>query len=159
MAPMMVVYPNGGRAAREMDAQSGSPAYGSYMIESTIVNELIPTIDATFRAIGTPLSRAVQGFSMGGQGCERMVFRYPQLFSSAYCFAPAIDDTHSNVMANEPVMMRNMFNNDPVLYQHDTVWDISTNNAANIRKPIHVTIGSADSLLSYNQTMDSQLTS
>ena len=160
VAPMIMVFANGGRNSKYMDAQPGTPAYGSYMVESTIVKELIPAIDANFRTIGTPQARATQGMSMGGEGCLRFAFRYRQLFSSAYCFAPAIDDVASNVMSGDPALLANMFNNDASLFQQDTVWDISTNNAANVvGLPIHVTIGSADALLSVNQRMDSQLTS
>jgi hypothetical protein len=45
------------------------------------------------------------------------------------------------------------------LFQQNTVWVLSANNAANIRLPLHMIIGSTDSLLSLNQRMDSQLTS
>jgi S-formylglutathione hydrolase FrmB len=156
---MIVVFPNGGLNSHYMDAQPRTPAFDVYMIESMMINELIPIIDRNYRTLATAAGRAMQGFSMGGQGCERLAFKYPQLFSSMYCFSPAIDDNSSNVMANEPALMANMFNNNIMLFQNNTAQNIAAANATNINGlPIHVTIGSADSLLSVNQSMDTQLT-
>jgi enterochelin esterase-like enzyme len=158
---MIVVFPNAGRNSKYMDAQNnGASAYPGYMVQMTIVAELIPFIDATYHTIGTPESRAVQGFSMGGMGCELMMFKFPQLFGSAYCFAPANDDDGINVLMNEPAFALNMFNKDTNLFHANTAWALSTNNASAINgHSIHVTIGSLDDLLPSNRTMDNQLTS
>lgn len=63
---MIVVYPNGGHNSKYMNAQRGTDVYGCYMVENTIINELIPSIDSTYRTIATKEGRAMQGFSMGG---------------------------------------------------------------------------------------------
>jgi S-formylglutathione hydrolase FrmB len=158
--PMIVVFPNGGLNSKYMDAQPGTPAYGSYMVESTIIKELIPYVDSNYRTVATQQGRAMQGFSMGGEGCERFGFKFPQLFSSIFCFAPAIDDVASNVLTKDPALMANMYNNNTSLFQQNSVWGISTSNVASINGlPIRVVVGSADRLLSGNQQMDSQLTS
>jgi hypothetical protein len=49
-----------------MDAAVGSSMYGVLMIETTIIRELIPHIDATYRTIASKEGRAVQGGSGGG---------------------------------------------------------------------------------------------
>jgi S-formylglutathione hydrolase FrmB len=158
--PMIVVFPNGGLNSKYMDAQPGTPAYGSYMVESTIIKELIPYVDSNYRTIERQQGRAVQRFSMGGGGCERFGFKFPQLFSSIFCFAPAIDQIASNVLTKDPALMANLYNNNTSLFQNNSVWGLSTGNAVNINGlPIHVVVGSADSLLSGNQQMDRQLTS
>jgi hypothetical protein len=47
------------------------------------------------------LFRCTQGLALGND--ERMRARkIPQLVSSIYCFAPAIDDTESNIGTYEP---------------------------------------------------------
>jgi esterase/lipase superfamily enzyme len=98
--------------------------------------------------------------SMGGMGCLRLAFKYPQLFSSVFGFAAAIDDNASNVMANEPALMPAMFNNNPSLFSGQTAQTIAANNAANIRGlPIHFVVGSADGLLPHNQALDTLLNS
>jgi enterochelin esterase-like enzyme len=158
--PMIMVFVNGGVNSKYMDSQPGSPAFPSYRPQSSIVGELIPTVDATYRTIRTPTARAVMGFSMGGMGCELMMFKYPQMFDSAYCYAPAIDDNSNNIMKNERMLMANMFNDDVTAFQNETVWVLSTNNASDISGlPIHISVGSNDWLLSFNQQMDSQMTS
>jgi pimeloyl-ACP methyl ester carboxylesterase len=87
-------------------------------------------------------------------GSLRLAFKYPQLFSSVFAFNPAVDDNASNVMVNEPKLMAAMFNNDPNLFDQNTVFTLANNNAANIRGlPIHIVIGSLDSLLPYNQDL------
>ena len=53
------------------------------MGETVFVKELIPHIDATYRTWGTRESRALEGYSQGGRGATRIIFRYPELFLSA----------------------------------------------------------------------------
>jgi enterochelin esterase-like enzyme len=161
VAPMIMVFPNGGLNSKYMDAQNNSAmAYPWYMVQKSIVSELIPFIDAKYRTIADSGSRAVQGYSMGGMGCQLLMFKFPQMFSSAYCFAPANHHSGRDILAREPKFALNMFNNDANLFQANTVWAISTNNASIINgHPIHVTVGSLDGLLASNKTMDDHLTS
>lgn len=51
--------------------------------EDVFVKELIPHIDATYRTIAKRDGRALQGFSQGGRGTTRIMFKYPDLFVSA----------------------------------------------------------------------------
>jgi endo-1,4-beta-xylanase len=51
--------------------------------EDVFVKELIPHIDATYRTIGKRSGRAIEGFSQGGRGTTRIMFKYPELFASA----------------------------------------------------------------------------
>jgi endo-1,4-beta-xylanase len=53
------------------------------MMETTVIKELIPHIDATYRTLTTQDGRAIQGGSMGGMGSLKFAFKYPGLFSSA----------------------------------------------------------------------------
>lgn len=160
--PMIYVFPKNGDHA--MDAIPGAPAYGAYMGESTIIYELISFIDANYCTIATAAGRAFQGFSMGGQDCERLSFKFPQLISSIYCFAPAIDDTGSNIGTNEPAFLSNMFNGNATAFQAATVWGLTASNAGAIiaqSLPLHVTIGDQDTLYTggYQTSLYSQLDS
>jgi enterochelin esterase-like enzyme len=154
LPPMIMVWANCGHNTKYMDAAVGSSMYGVLMIETTIIRELIPHIDATYRTIASKEGRAVQGGSGGGMGALRFAFKYPQMFSSVFAFNPAVDDNASNVMINERGLMAAMFNNDPILFDQNTVFTLAKNNAANIRGlPIHIAIGSLDDLLPYNQDL------
>jgi S-formylglutathione hydrolase FrmB len=163
--PMIAVFPNGGSDSKYQNAAFGAPAYSNYNGETQIL-ELIQFVDATYKTNPTRAGRALQGFSMGGQGCERIGFKYPQLFSSLYCIAPAIDDNASNVVANEPALMTAMYGGTATVnttaFQNNTAQNIATQNAKNIAgTAIHVLIGNAPSetLLAVNQSMDAQLSS
>ena len=158
LQPTIYVMINGFRNSKYRDAMPGSPMFGIHMIESSFISELIPTIDATYRTVATKGGRAIQGYSMGGMGALRFAFKYPQLFSSVYAISPAIDDNASNVLANEPILMRNMFNNDAAAFAAQNAQAFAASNAANIRgMPIHVLIGAQEGLLPDNQALMSQL--
>ena len=51
--------------------------------EDVFVKELIPHIDKIYRTIGKREGRAIEGFSQGGRGTTRIMFKYPELFCSA----------------------------------------------------------------------------
>ena len=57
-------------------------------VESMIIKDLIPHIDATYRTIAGREHRWIGGMSMGGGGCLALAFTYPNLFSSVLAYAP-----------------------------------------------------------------------
>jgi len=77
VAPMIYVFVNGG-AMSHYDF----PALKSYG-ETAFVKELIPHVDATYRTIASRAGRGLEGFSQGGRGTGRIMFKFPDLFCSA----------------------------------------------------------------------------
>jgi endo-1,4-beta-xylanase len=77
--PMILVMPNGGKATLYKDSQDGK-----FMGETTIVKELIPHIDKTYRTIAARHGRCIEGFSMGGRGSTRLAMKYPDMFCSLF---------------------------------------------------------------------------
>lgn len=75
--PVIYVFVNGGRVSHY-----NMPHFDS-MGEDVFVKELIPHIDATYRTIADRAGRGVEGFSQGGRGTTRIMFKHPELFSSA----------------------------------------------------------------------------
>lgn len=75
--PMIYVFVNGG-AMSHYDF----PELKSFG-ESTFIQELIPHIDAEYRTIADRAGRALEGFSQGGRGTARIMFKHPELFCSA----------------------------------------------------------------------------
>jgi endo-1,4-beta-xylanase len=53
------------------------------MGEDVFIKELIPHVDATYRTIPRREGRGLEGFSQGGRGTARIMFRHPHLFISA----------------------------------------------------------------------------
>lgn len=71
------VFPNGGPMS-----WYNYPRFQDGQGEDVFVKELIPHIDATYRTRGKE-GRAIEGFSQGGRGTTRIMFRYPAHFASA----------------------------------------------------------------------------
>ncbi|MBI1310680.1 1,4-beta-xylanase [bacterium] len=75
--PAIYVFVNGGEVSHYNYPQKKS------MGEDIFINELIPHIDATYRTIAKREGRGIEGFSQGGRGTTRIMFRHPDLFCSA----------------------------------------------------------------------------
>lgn len=75
--PTIYVFPNGGPMSwyNYPQIENGSG-------EDVFVKETIPHIDATYRTLGKQ-GRALEGFSQGGRGTTRILFKHPELFVSA----------------------------------------------------------------------------
>ncbi|MCX6858036.1 MAG: alpha/beta hydrolase-fold protein [Verrucomicrobia bacterium] len=80
--PMLVVFPNGLASSMWCDSKDGAVP-----METIVIKELLPHIDATARTIATREGRVVEGFSMGGYGGARLGFKYPQLFGAVSILA------------------------------------------------------------------------
>ena len=78
VAPMIYVFVNGGPVSH-YNMPNRVHARG----EDVFVKELIPHIDTTYRTIANRKGRAIEGFSQGGRGTTRIMFKHPQLFCSA----------------------------------------------------------------------------
>lgn len=73
--PMIYVFVNGGRLSHyDIPGSHGETAF---------VEELIPHVDTTYRTIAERAARGVEGFSQGGRGTARILFKHRDLFVSA----------------------------------------------------------------------------
>tara|TARA_R110002096_G_scaffold4493_4_gene20772 strand:+ start:1143 stop:2063 length:921 start_codon:yes stop_codon:yes gene_type:complete len=75
--PTIYVFPNGGPMS-----WYNYPKTENGLGEDVFVKELIPHIDQTYRTRGNREGRALQGYSQGGRGTTRIMFKYPELWSS-----------------------------------------------------------------------------
>ncbi|MCA9121867.1 MAG: 1,4-beta-xylanase [Planctomycetaceae bacterium] len=75
--PMIYVFVNGGEVSHYNYPEKNS------MGEDVFVQELIPHVDKTYRTIADRRGRGIEGFSQGGRGTTRIMFKHPQLFCSA----------------------------------------------------------------------------
>jgi len=67
-----------------------APWVPNFRMESYIVDELVPLIDAEFP---TTAARGIFGHSMGGHGALTLALRHPDLFRSVSAFAPICSPT------------------------------------------------------------------
>lgn len=75
--PMIYVFVNGGPVSHY-----NLPDRNHAMGEDVFIKELIPHIDRTERTIANRYGRGLEGFSQGGRGAARIMFRHPILFYS-----------------------------------------------------------------------------
>jgi endo-1,4-beta-xylanase len=79
LPPMILVAANGGDRTNYKDSYDGK-----FMSETTIIRELIPHIDKTYRTMAARSGRCIEGFSMGGRGATRLAIKYPEMFCSLF---------------------------------------------------------------------------
>jgi enterochelin esterase-like enzyme len=153
LPPLIFVIVNGGRYTRYYDSLDHS-----IMMETTVIRELIPHMDATYRTVATRDARAIQGGSMGGMGSLKFAFKYPELFSSAVAFCPALLDADANMERN-PTLIPALFNGDKALFTKDSAAAMLVTNAENIRGKlaIKIVIGSEDGLLKWTEQLHTSM--
>jgi putative tributyrin esterase len=83
---LIIVTPEGGDGWYTDSETAAGEKYESYLI-----NELIPSIEANFRAINARGGRAVAGLSMGGYGALKFGIKYPKLFAMTASVSGAFD--------------------------------------------------------------------
>ena len=83
----MAVFVNGLPHSWYCDAADGSAP-----VESVIVRDLMPHIDAAYPTLAGPHGRTIEGYSMGGFGAARLAFKYPDLFGACSLVAAALYD-------------------------------------------------------------------
>jgi endo-1,4-beta-xylanase len=132
--PTIVVFANGGARTRYHDSIDGR-----IMAETLIVRELIPHVDATCRTIASREGRSIQGHSMGGNGALKFAFKYPELFSSAVAYAPALVDGQW-MAQNDRDFLDTMFGGDKDRYQREIAAEVVRRNADNVRDKVGVLI-------------------
>lgn len=76
--PMVYVFVNGGPMSHY-----NYPQKENGLGEDIFIKELIPHIDSTYRTIANKKGRGLEGFSQGGRGTARIMFKHPHLFYSA----------------------------------------------------------------------------
>ena len=72
----LYVFVNGGELSHYNSEELAS--FG----EDVFIQELIPHIDQTYRTISNRSGRGLEGFSQGGRGATRYMFKYPELFGT-----------------------------------------------------------------------------
>ncbi len=68
--------------------------------EDMVIDEFIPMIESSTRAIGTRAGRAISGISMGGYGALKIAMRYPETFNAVSAHSAMLIDNFDNVSVN-----------------------------------------------------------
>lgn len=145
--PFIVVLPNGPQSMWT-DSNPVTLPYNS-PIETLIIDELIPLIDATYRTIASREGRGIEGFSMGGRGASRMGLKFPDLFSVVSDLAGAVQDWDYFVASDPANVVSCIFGDDAAYFEASSPQTHAAENAAFIQAHVEsfkfrVVVGSSD---------------
>jgi S-formylglutathione hydrolase FrmB len=160
MPPMLVVFPNGLASSMWCDSKDGS-----IPMETIIVRELVPHVDATFRTLARREGRIVEGFSMGGYGAARLGFKFPEVFGAVSILAGGPLDlefqgprTQTNPAERE-MILRTVFGGDLAHFRAQSPITIVEQHAAAVRgrQLVRQAVGSRDFTAALNRSFSERL--
>lgn len=91
--PVICVFPNGGMSGYRDHPET------KVMVETMLIQELMPLIEQKYRTIASAEGRAICGFSMGGGGAMRLAVKYPNLFSAGASWAASFGRSNDSTSA------------------------------------------------------------
>ncbi len=159
--PMFVVFVNGLPAGMWCDSKDGKTP-----VETIVIKELIPHLDATFRTIAAREGRIIEGFSMGGYGAARLGFKYHDKFAAVSMLAGGPLDLQfkgpratANPKERERIL-QTVYGGDLEYFKGQSPWVLAEQNAAAVRSKTRVrqVIGDRDLTLALNREFDAHLT-
>ena len=160
MPPLLVVFPNGHGLSLWVDSKDGRVP-----METILIDELVPLIDASFRTIASREGRLIEGFSMGGYGAARLAFRHHRLFGGASILAGGPlqrDFTHSPRAGKQQRLrvLQTVFGGDHAYFRAQSPWVLAAENAEAMRgsTTMRLAIGDRDEMLSVVREFCTHLT-
>ena len=162
LPPVIVVFPNGRDRKMWVDSKDGRVP-----METVVVKELIPHIDATFRTVATRDGRLLEGFSMGGYGSGRLGFKYPEVFGAVSMLGAGPLQLELKASIGPPAMgaardklLQDVYGGDQRFFRDQSPWVLAERNAAALRgrTKIRILIGDRDAALQFNRDLSAHLT-
>lgn len=161
--PMLVVFPNGMPSSMWCDSKDGTVP-----METVVIQELLPEVDARFRTIATRAGRVVEGFSMGGQGAGRFAFKFPQLFAAASLLGAGplqLDFLDEPPCSTTPLSTRlqiyaSVWGSDPAYYLAQTPRTLAAQNVATVLASgirLRMATGQLDCMLANHTVLHDEL--
>jgi endo-1,4-beta-xylanase len=148
LPPCIVVSVNGMVRSFYCDSTDGKVP-----MESVIIKDLIPHVDATYRTMAGREGRVIEGYSMGGYGAAHLGFKYPELFGTVVINAGALIDPSLPIL-------QEVFGDHKQRGSIEHPMQLARQNASKLRDHTHIRIGcgSLDNLLPRNKELHELLT-
>lgn len=160
--PMLVVFVNGLTNSMWCDSKDGRVP-----METVVITELVPHIDATFRTIASRDGRLIEGLSMGGYGAARLGLKHHDLFGAVSILGGGplqqefdVSDTPRANVAQARALFDAVYGNDQEYFRAQSPWEWASRNAAAVRAGTRVRqiVGDRDATLENNRRFDAHLT-
>jgi poly(3-hydroxybutyrate) depolymerase len=157
--PCLVVFVNGMPDGMYVDWKDGSAP-----LETVIVKELVPHVDASYRTIASREGRALDGYSMGGYGAARLGFKYPDLFRAVSMMGSGplqenlLDAPRASRRRAEEVLER-VYGGDPDYFRSVSPRTLAERQADAIARGslVRMVCGDQDNLLANNRAFHEHL--
>ena len=141
-APAIYVFPNGGPVSHYNMGKAGQ------MGEDVFIKELIPHVDTTYRTIPRREGRALEGFSQGGRGTARIMFRHPHMFISA---APGGGGHATEKRISEEGGREH---DNLIFAKGDNTWDLARKYAAKPRPGLNILVYVGNKGFNYQNNLE-----
>jgi enterochelin esterase-like enzyme len=158
--PFLMVFVNGMRMGMYVDWASGQAP-----LETVIVHELRPYIDANWRTIASRHGRLLDGFSMGGYGAARFGLRYPELFRNVSMMGAGpmqetLERTPRGSRIQAADLLRTVYGGDQDRFRAVSPRRYAEQNAAALARDsrLRLVIGDRDETLQNNRDFHAHLT-
>ena len=159
--PCLVVFVNGLVEGMYVDWKDGTAP-----LESVIVKDLVPHIDATYRTIATREGRLLDGFSMGGYGAARLGFKFPEMFRAvsivgAGPMQPELVQTPRAGKQRAAEVLSKVYGGDQAYFRSVSPRTLAEENAETITKGslVRMVIGDKDETFENNRLFHEHLDS
>jgi acetyl esterase/lipase len=149
--PMLIVFVNGARDSWYCDSTDGKAP-----VETVIIKDLIPHIDANYRTIAKREGRIVEGFSMGGFGAAHLGFKYPAMFAAVSMLDAALVDLNT-MQTRHAALYERIFGKSESAFQAENPRILVEKNADAIRGKMAIRFAAA-ALAGGNRSFEEQLT-
>ena len=141
--PAIYVFVNGGPVSHY-----NMPKQKEAQGETVFIKELIPHIDESYRTIAQREGRGLEGFSQGGRGTARIMFKHPHLFVSA---APgggghATEKRISEEGGRESESL--------VFAKGDNTWDLARRYASRPKSKLNILVHVGDKGFNYQNNIE-----
>jgi enterochelin esterase-like enzyme len=162
LPPCLVVFVNGLKFGMYVNWKDGTVP-----LETVIVKELIPHVDATYRTIATREGRVLDGFSMGGYGAARLGFKFPELFGAVSVMGagPLQPDLRADApragRARVDELMERVYGGDPDYFRRVSPRALAELNAARLAEGsrVRLVVGTSDETYANNAAFHAHLQS
>lgn len=161
LPPLIVVFPNGLPYGMWCDAASGLQP-----VESMLIDDLLPTIDARLRTLAEPRARLLEGFSMGGYGAARLGLRHAARFAGVSMLGagPLQLDFLAEGENFQPIELRRqilatVYGNSPAIFEQQSPWRLAQVHGGSLPQgfPLRQLIGTLDFTLQPNRDFHQHL--
>jgi len=157
--PMIIVFPNGLRNGMWCDSKDGRTP-----IETILMKEVIPDVDATFRTIPSRTGRIIEGFSMGGYGAARLAFKHPDLFCAVSILGGGplqreLKKTPRATPRTREQILRRIYGGGQAYFRAQSPWVLAERHAASLRRGVLIRqcVGELDETLPSNRELHEHL--